>query len=67
MAKQTEEIGKNVKVTVNGNKMVIECDLSADFGPTKSGKTNIVATTSGFAGVPGHEGVILSMNLNRKG
>lgn len=38
---------KNVKYTVKGNKLIIEADLSEEFGPSSSGKTIIVASTEG--------------------
>ena len=37
---------KNVEVSIEDNKMLIEVDLSHDFGKTKRGKTQI-ATTRG--------------------
>jgi len=65
-AKDTTELGTNVVATVDGNKLTLEFDLSQDNGPTKSGKTHMIATTSGFAAVPGHADVIVSLNVNRK-
>ena len=38
---------KNVHIKKTGNKVVITIDLSKDFGPSKSGKTTVIATTSG--------------------
>lgn len=38
---------KNVKTTEKGNVLTIQVDLSKDLGPSKSGKTHIVATTAG--------------------
>ncbi len=66
MAKVTGSIGKNIKTTVEGNKLVIEVDLSKDFGPSASGKTIIVATSSGNTAVEGGGGVVLGLNLYRK-
>lgn len=43
---------KNVEMTVEGNTLIIKVDLSRDFGPSKSGKTIIVASTEGNATVP---------------
>jgi hypothetical protein len=37
----------NVIVEVKGNKMVITVDLKKDLGPSKSGKTTLIATTGG--------------------
>jgi hypothetical protein len=44
---------KNVEMTVEGDTLIIKVDLSKDFGPSKSGKTVIVASTEGNATVPG--------------
>lgn len=44
---------KNVSLTVDGDMLTIEIDLSKDFGPSKSGKTTIVASTEGNKSVPG--------------
>ena len=38
---------KNVAITVKGNKMIIEVDLSKEQGPSQSGKTIIIGTTAG--------------------
>lgn len=54
---------KNVKVSIKGTKMTLEVDLSKDQGPSKSGKTIIIATTSGNADVPGMEGAKMSLNV----
>lgn len=37
----------NIQIKVKDNKAVITIDLSKDFGPSKSGKTIVVATTRG--------------------
>ena len=36
---------KNVEMTVEGKTLIIKVDLSKDFGPSKSGKTIIIAST----------------------
>ena len=46
---------KNAEMTVDGDTLIIKIDLSKDFGPSKSGKTIIVASTEGNATVPGRE------------
>ena len=38
---------KNVAIKQTGSKLTITIDLSKSFGPSKSGKTEIVATTGG--------------------
>ena len=46
---------KNVEMTVEGDTLIIKVDLSKDFGPSKSGKTIIIASTEGNATVQGRE------------
>jgi ABC-type cobalamin transport system ATPase subunit len=53
---------KNVTVAVKGNILTITIDLSKQVGPSKSGKTTIIATTAGNAPVPGTD-AILGLNL----
>ncbi len=49
MAKSAEmkTMGKNIEYRVDGDKLIIEIDMSQDFGASKSGKTIIVASTEG--------------------
>jgi hypothetical protein len=44
---------KNVEMTVLGDVLTLTIDLSKEFGPSKSGKTIIVASTEGNKSVPG--------------
>jgi hypothetical protein len=46
---------KNVEMAVDGDVLTITIDLSKDFGPSKSGKTTIVASSEGNKSVPGRE------------
>lgn len=41
----------NTDIKRDGDKLIITVDLSQDFGPSKSGKTHIVATTQGNVSV----------------
>jgi hypothetical protein len=43
----TQELGRNVKVVVENDKMTIEIDLAAKTEPSASGKTLILATSGG--------------------
>jgi len=56
-------VAKNVHLEVKGSTLVITCDLNQDHGPSKSGKTTIIATTEGNMAIPGHDGVKLGLNL----
>jgi hypothetical protein len=57
--------GKNVKAEVKGDKLVLEINLKEDHGPSKSGKTRIIATTSGNQKIAGTD-VVLGLNCYRK-
>ncbi len=48
---------KNVSTRVEGTKLVIEVDLTQDFGESSTGKSILVATTAGNKPVPGHPGM----------
>lgn len=43
---------KNVDMSVEKDVLTIRVDLSKDFGPSKSGKTIIIASTEGNQPVP---------------
>jgi len=55
----------NVKTSVKGNILTIEIDLSQEHGPSKSGKTTIIASTGGNVVVPGTD-VTLGLNAYKK-
>lgn len=38
---------KNVEMKVDGNILTITVDISQDHGPSKSGKTTVIASTLG--------------------
>jgi hypothetical protein len=54
---------KNVVIKKEGNLLVIKVDLTKDFGPSKSGKTTIVATTEGNHDL---EGVTIGLNVYKR-
>lgn len=56
---------KNVKMTITGTKLIIEADLDTAGAPSKSGKTTVLATTSGNVSVPGKPDLKLGLNLYR--
>jgi hypothetical protein len=55
---------KNVQMEVKGNNLIITVDLTQDHGPSKSGKTIVVASTLGNVSVPGEEFSHIKMGLN---
>lgn len=56
---------KNVKLTIEKKKLLIEIDLTQDHGPSGSGKTLIVASTEGNSKI-GYEDFQLGLNLYKK-
>ena len=62
MANITETLlGRNVRVTIEGDEAVIRVKLSERLGLSASGKTTIVASTEGNKPL-GDTGVILGLN-----
>ena len=55
----------NVIVSVKGDKMQIEVDLSQAAGISKSGKSELIASSEGNYTVPGTNGVKLGLNVYR--
>jgi len=64
MAAQYPEM-KNVKMTVEGNLLVIRVDLDKNFGASSSGKSVIIASTGGNVAVPEREEVKVGLNVYR--
>jgi hypothetical protein len=56
---------QNVQAEVKAGKLIITVDLSQRLGPSKTGKSVIVATTGGNARVPGkdHDAVKFGLNV----
>jgi len=54
---------KNVDIKMDGKKMVITVDTAKEFGPSKSGKTIIIASSEGNQKV---EDVTVGLNVYRK-
>ncbi len=65
--KEVKEL-KNVSMKQEGTKLVIEVDLSQDFGKSKSGKSTIIASTEGNQSIEtGDEVVYIGLNIYKKG
>lgn len=59
---------KNIKADIKGNILTLEIDLEQDFGPSSTGKTQVVASSEGPIKLgPPHEGIQYNLNVNRKG
>lgn len=58
---------KNVNLTIEGQKLIIEVDLTQDHGKSSSGKTNIVASSEGNVSLPTpFEHIKLGLNVYKK-
>jgi hypothetical protein len=55
--KEGEEM-QNVEWEIKDGKLIIEIDLTKDFGPSKSGKTITIASTRGNQKVEGTDAII---------
>ena len=55
---------KNVNLTVNGDKLLIEVDLSKEFGTSSTGKSIVIASTEGNQPVDG-DGIKIGLNVYR--
>jgi hypothetical protein len=52
---------QNVTMRREGSTLVIEIDLDAELGPSKSGKSTLIATTGGNVRVPDAENVMVGI------
>lgn len=58
---------KNVEAVRKGDKLIIEVDLTKEFGDSNTGKTIIVASSEGGQKVDGTDGAVsYSLNVYRK-
>lgn len=60
-AENVGDLGKNLQYNIEGDQLVIRINLNERHGASASGKTTIVATSSGNQKVPGTE-VIIGIN-----
>lgn len=56
---------KNVNIKLEDDLIIIIIDKTKDFGPSKTGKTTIIASTEGNQKVEGTD-LILGLNCYRK-
>lgn len=54
---------KNIEITQTGNIMTIKIDLSKRFGRSKSGKSEVIATTEGNVSSPSDEKIKIGINV----
>lgn len=57
---------QNAEMKVQGNKLTITVDLSKELGESKSGKSVVIATTSGNADIPNKTGFKIGLNVYKK-
>ena|SRR2546422_10220823 len=55
----------NVSMRLDGDRLLIEVDLSKSLGPSESGKSVVVATTRGGVAVPGAGGALVKIDVFR--
>ncbi len=53
---------QNINYEVKDDKLIIEIDLTKEFGPSKSGKTITIASTRGNQKIDGTD-VVMGLNL----
>lgn len=54
---------KNIAVSIKEKKLTLVIDLSKKGAPSKSGKSNVIASTGGNIEVTGHPDVKLGLNI----
>lgn len=54
---------ENVEISVVKNVLTLKVDLSKDLGPSKSGKTHVIASTKGNVPVPDHADCRIGLNV----
>lgn len=56
----------NIHTTQKDGKLIIVVDLAQRHGPSKSGKTTVIATTSGNVVVDANSGATMGLNVYTK-
>ncbi len=57
---------ENIKLAVVREVLTIEIDLSINLGRSKTGKSEIIASTYGNISIPDHPEIKLGLNLYKK-
>lgn len=65
--KKTEgKLGRNASYAIDEKGiMTIKVDLNLDLGASKSGKSNIIASTDGNKQIEGGDGAVAGINIYR--
>ncbi len=56
----------NITQKIIGTKLTLTIDLKQRHGKTKSGKSEMIASTQGNASVEGKEGITFGLNVYEK-
>lgn len=56
----------NCDMSIEGDILSIKINLSKRYGPSKSGKTIVIATTSGNVSAPEHPDIKIGLNVYTK-
>jgi hypothetical protein len=62
---ESSDLLRNIEMLVVNGRLILQVDLSQDLGPSKTGKTRLIASSSGNGFIPGYEGVRLSLSVYR--
>lgn len=54
---------QNMKLDRKGNVLTITVDLAQQLGPSKTGKTTLIASSGGNVAIPGAEQFKLGLNI----
>jgi hypothetical protein len=57
---------ENVGMNVEGDQLILTCDLSKNLGASKSGKTTVIGSTGGGQPVPGKDKIIVNLTVYKK-
>lgn len=58
-------VGKGVEITEDAEFITVRFRRDGNFGPSASGKNNVVATTSGNVTLP-ESGIVVGVNAYRR-
>ena len=57
---------ENIKAEIKGHILTLTVDLSKRSGASKSGKSQIIATTGGNQKIEGADGAVYGLNVYKK-
>jgi hypothetical protein len=57
---------KNVVVSIVNDELTLKIDLTKNLGPSSSGKTEMIGTSSGNQPIPGKDGYFWGLNVFKK-